>query len=120
MRVYPGRACSAPSRSVNSLLSTRPHRNTLNDTKTQLAGALPRGSRAGIEVIYEDLQYLSVSALALAGLAGLLMLSMWLLDRAYRRIKACRRHRHRPRKPRERTAQRPIRLDGWADVLFIT
>ncbi|KAJ3589981.1 hypothetical protein NHX12_007938 [Muraenolepis orangiensis] len=45
------------------------------------------------EVIYEDLQYLSVSALVLACLAGLLMLSMWLLDRAYRKIKACRRLR---------------------------
>ncbi|CAL8351976.1 unnamed protein product [Lota lota] len=44
------------------------------------------------EVIYEDLQYLSISALVLVCLAGLLMLSMWLLDRAYKKIKACRRH----------------------------
>ncbi|CAL8374822.1 unnamed protein product [Gadus morhua 'NCC'] len=45
------------------------------------------------EVIYEDLQYLSVSALVLFCLAGLLMLSMWLLNRAYKKIKACRRRR---------------------------
>ena len=45
------------------------------------------------EVIYEDLQYLSVSALVLVCLAGLLMLSMWLLNRAYKKIKSCIRHR---------------------------
>lgn len=43
------------------------------------------------EVLYEDLQYLSVSAVALAGIAGLLMLAMWLLDKAYKRIVAWRR-----------------------------
>ncbi|XP_020499185.2 V-set and transmembrane domain-containing protein 5 [Labrus bergylta] len=48
------------------------------------------------EVIYEDLQYLSVSALALACLAGLLMLTMWLLDKAYRKIKAWRRRKQMP------------------------
>lgn len=37
-------------------------------------------------MLYEDLQYLSVSAVGLAGIAGLLMLSMWLLDKVYRRI----------------------------------
>ncbi|KAM4627998.1 V-set and transmembrane domain-containing protein 5 isoform 2-T3 [Polymixia lowei] len=42
------------------------------------------------EVLYEDVQYLSVSALVLACLAGLLMLSMWLLDRAYKKIVAWR------------------------------
>ncbi|XP_039986986.1 V-set and transmembrane domain-containing protein 5 [Xiphias gladius] len=42
------------------------------------------------EVLYEDLQYLSVSALALACLAALLMLAVWLLDKAYRRIVAWR------------------------------
>uniref|UniRef100_UPI003AADD470 V-set and transmembrane domain-containing protein 5 n=1 Tax=Centroberyx gerrardi TaxID=166262 RepID=UPI003AADD470 len=42
------------------------------------------------EVIYEDLQYLSVSAVVLACLAGLLMLAMWLLDKAYRKIVAWR------------------------------
>ncbi|TNN01553.1 hypothetical protein fugu_010935 [Takifugu bimaculatus] len=42
------------------------------------------------EVLYEDLQYLSVSAVALAGIAGLLMLVMWLLDKVYRRIVAWR------------------------------
>ncbi|KAM9359006.1 V-set and transmembrane domain-containing protein 5 [Symphorus nematophorus] len=48
------------------------------------------------EVLYEDLQYLSVSALALACLAGLLMLAMWLLDKAYRKIVAWRRRRQMP------------------------
>ncbi|XP_077467355.1 V-set and transmembrane domain-containing protein 5 [Stigmatopora argus] len=42
------------------------------------------------EVLYEDLQYLSVSALALGCLAALLMLGMWLLNKAYRKIVACR------------------------------
>lgn len=42
------------------------------------------------EVLYEDLQYLSVSAVGLAGIAGLLMVSMWLLDKAYWRIVAWR------------------------------
>lgn len=44
-------------------------------------------------MLYEDLQYLSVSAVGLAGAAGLLMLSMWLLDKVYRRIAAWRRRR---------------------------
>ncbi|XP_077396301.1 V-set and transmembrane domain-containing protein 5 isoform X2 [Festucalex cinctus] len=48
------------------------------------------------EVLYEDLQYLSVSALALACLAALLMLAMWLLDKAYRRIVAWRRRKQMP------------------------
>lgn len=48
------------------------------------------------EVLYEDLQYLSVSALALACVAALLMLSTWLLDRAYRRIVAWRRRKQMP------------------------
>lgn len=48
------------------------------------------------EVLYEDLQYLSVSALALACLAALLMLTMWLLDKAYRKIQAWRRRRQMP------------------------
>lgn len=48
------------------------------------------------EVLYEDLQYLSVSALALACLAGLLMLAMWLLDKAYRKIVAWRRRKQMP------------------------
>lgn len=48
------------------------------------------------EVLYEDLQYLSVSALALACLAGLLMLTMWLLDKAYRKIIAWRRRKQMP------------------------
>lgn len=50
------------------------------------------------EVLYEDLQYLSVSALALACLAGLLMLSMWLLDKTYRTIVAWRRRKQMPGK----------------------
>ncbi|XP_061537837.1 V-set and transmembrane domain-containing protein 5 [Phycodurus eques] len=48
------------------------------------------------EVLYEDLQYLSVSALALACLAGLLMLTMWLLDKAYRKIVAWKRRKQMP------------------------
>ncbi|XP_035536489.1 V-set and transmembrane domain-containing protein 5 [Morone saxatilis] len=48
------------------------------------------------EVLYEDLQYLSVSALVLACLAGLLMLAMWLLNKAYRKIVACRRRKQMP------------------------
>ncbi|KAL0973352.1 hypothetical protein UPYG_G00202350 [Umbra pygmaea] len=40
------------------------------------------------EVLYEDLQYLSVFTAVLATLAGLLMVSMWLTDKAYRQIKA--------------------------------
>lgn len=48
------------------------------------------------EVLYEDLQYLTVSFLALACLAGLLMLAMWLLDKAYKKIMACKRRREMP------------------------
>ncbi|XP_029943307.1 V-set and transmembrane domain-containing protein 5 [Salarias fasciatus] len=48
------------------------------------------------EVLYEDLQYLSVSAVALAGLAGLLMLAMWLLDKLHRKIAAWRRRKQMP------------------------
>ncbi|XP_069004394.1 V-set and transmembrane domain-containing protein 5 [Embiotoca jacksoni] len=48
------------------------------------------------EVLYEDLQYLSVSALVLACFAGLLMLAMWLLDKAYRKIVAWRRRKQMP------------------------
>lgn len=43
------------------------------------------------EVLYEDLQYLSVSALALAAVAALLMLTMWLLNKLYGKIVAWRR-----------------------------
>lgn len=35
-------------------------------------------------MLYEDLQYLSVSAVALAAIAGLLMLCVWLLNKVYR------------------------------------
>ncbi|XP_045929291.1 V-set and transmembrane domain-containing protein 5 [Micropterus dolomieu] len=48
------------------------------------------------EVLYEDLQYLSVSALALACLTGLLMLVMWLLDKVYRKIVAWKRRKEMP------------------------
>lgn len=41
------------------------------------------------EVLYEDLQYLSVSALALGCVAALLMLFMWLLNKLYRHVWAC-------------------------------
>lgn len=50
------------------------------------------------EVLYEDLQYLTVSFLALACLAGLLMLTTWLLDKAYKKIMACKRRREMPGK----------------------
>uniref|UniRef100_A0A8C9ZN01 V-set and transmembrane domain containing 5 n=1 Tax=Sander lucioperca TaxID=283035 RepID=A0A8C9ZN01_SANLU len=50
------------------------------------------------EVLYEDLQYLSVSALALACVAVLLMLATWLLDKAYRKIVAWRRKKEMPGK----------------------
>ncbi|XP_013871384.1 V-set and transmembrane domain-containing protein 5 [Austrofundulus limnaeus] len=48
------------------------------------------------EVLYEDLQYLSVSALVLTGLAGLLMLTMWLLHKACRKFRAWRRRKRMP------------------------
>ncbi|KAG7234900.1 hypothetical protein INR49_003637 [Caranx melampygus] len=48
------------------------------------------------EVLYEDLQYLSVSALALACVAALLMLAVWLLDKAYRKIVAWRHRKQMP------------------------
>nr|XP_020479220.1 V-set and transmembrane domain-containing protein 5 [Monopterus albus] len=48
------------------------------------------------EVLYEDLQYLSITALALACVAFLLILGLWLLDKAYRRIVACRRRKQMP------------------------
>lgn len=50
------------------------------------------------EVLYEDLQYLSVSALALACVAALLMLAVWLLDKAYRKIVAWRQRKQMPGK----------------------
>uniref|UniRef100_A0A3Q4AQB5 V-set and transmembrane domain-containing protein 5 n=1 Tax=Mola mola TaxID=94237 RepID=A0A3Q4AQB5_MOLML len=57
-------------------------------TVTETAGS---SKEAGLvlkvnEVLYEDLQYLSVSAVALTCLAGLLMLTMWMLDKAYKKI----------------------------------
>lgn len=48
------------------------------------------------EVLYEDLQYLSVSALALGCVAALLMLSVWLLDKLYRRVIVWRCKRQMP------------------------
>ncbi|CAB1348078.1 unnamed protein product [Coregonus sp. 'balchen'] len=48
------------------------------------------------EVLYEDFQYLSVFAVVLASLAGFLMVSMWLMDKAYCRIKAWRHRRQMP------------------------
>ncbi|MEQ2316461.1 hypothetical protein AMECASPLE_032743 [Ameca splendens] len=48
------------------------------------------------EVLYEDLQYLSVTALALMCVAGLLMLTSWLLHRACRRIKVWRHRQQMP------------------------
>lgn len=48
------------------------------------------------EVLYEDLQYLSVSVLVLGAIAGLLMVTMWLMDKAYRHLKARRRKQQMP------------------------
>lgn len=48
------------------------------------------------EVLYEDLQYLGVFVTVLGGMAGFLMLSMWLLDKVYRRVKTWRRMRKLP------------------------
>uniref|UniRef100_A0A4W5NT72 Immunoglobulin subtype domain-containing protein n=1 Tax=Hucho hucho TaxID=62062 RepID=A0A4W5NT72_9TELE len=48
------------------------------------------------EVLYEDLQYLAVFAVGLASLAGFLMISMWLMDKVYCRIKAWRQRRQMP------------------------
>ncbi|XP_005796965.2 V-set and transmembrane domain-containing protein 5 [Xiphophorus maculatus] len=48
------------------------------------------------EVLYEDLQYLSVTALALMVAAALLMLAMWLLHRGCRKLRAWRRQRQMP------------------------
>lgn len=44
-------------------------------------------------MLYEDLQYLFVSAVGLAGMTGLLMLFMWLLHKVYRRGVAWRKKR---------------------------
>ncbi|KAJ8256730.1 hypothetical protein COCON_G00188820 [Conger conger] len=48
------------------------------------------------EVLYEDLQYLAVFVTVLGGIAGFLMLSMWLLDKVYRRVKTWRQMRKQP------------------------
>lgn len=58
------------------------------------------------EVLYEDLQYLSVTALALMFVAALLMLAMWLLHKACRRIKAWRRKKQMPE--RDATELQPL------------
>ncbi|XP_061575813.1 V-set and transmembrane domain-containing protein 5 [Cololabis saira] len=48
------------------------------------------------EVLYEDLQYLVIAALALASLAALLMLATWLLHKACRKVKEWRRRKQMP------------------------
>ncbi|CAL1572001.1 unnamed protein product [Knipowitschia caucasica] len=48
------------------------------------------------EVLYEDLQYLSVSALALGCLVALLMFSVWLLDKVYHRVRVWMRRKRMP------------------------
>lgn len=48
------------------------------------------------EVLYEDLQYLSVFVAVLGVLAGLLMVSMWLIDKGYRCVKAWWHKRQTP------------------------
>ncbi|KAK7882131.1 hypothetical protein WMY93_028305 [Mugilogobius chulae] len=48
------------------------------------------------QVLYEDLQYLSISALALGCVVALLMFTMWLMDKLYRRLKAWTRRKRLP------------------------
>ncbi|XP_067103084.1 V-set and transmembrane domain-containing protein 5 isoform X1 [Osmerus mordax] len=48
------------------------------------------------EILYEDLHYLSVSIVVLGVLAGILLLSMWLTEKAYRHLKAQRRKQQMP------------------------
>ncbi|KAM9801547.1 V-set and transmembrane domain-containing protein 5 [Neosynchiropus ocellatus] len=48
------------------------------------------------EVLYEDFQYLAVSALALAAVAGLLMLTVWLIEKLYRKILGWRKRKKMP------------------------
>ncbi|XP_029026676.1 V-set and transmembrane domain-containing protein 5 isoform X2 [Betta splendens] len=48
------------------------------------------------EVLYEDLHYLLITALALAAMAVLSMLSMWLLHKAYKKMVVWRRRRRMP------------------------
>ncbi|XP_014893891.1 V-set and transmembrane domain-containing protein 5 [Poecilia latipinna] len=48
------------------------------------------------EVLYEDLQYLSVTALALMVVAALLALAMWLLHKGCRKLGAWRRQLRMP------------------------
>uniref|UniRef100_A0A3P9LGQ8 Immunoglobulin V-set domain-containing protein n=1 Tax=Oryzias latipes TaxID=8090 RepID=A0A3P9LGQ8_ORYLA len=50
------------------------------------------------EVLYEDLQYLSITALALGVVAALLMLVTWLLHKACMKVKAWRHRRRMPEK----------------------
>ncbi|XP_036393418.1 V-set and transmembrane domain-containing protein 5 [Megalops cyprinoides] len=48
------------------------------------------------EVLYEDLQYLAVFATVLGAMAGFLMVSMWLLDKVYWRVKEWRQRSELP------------------------
>ncbi|KAG7470889.1 hypothetical protein MATL_G00118680 [Megalops atlanticus] len=48
------------------------------------------------EVLYEDLQYLAVFATVLGAIAGFLMVSMWLLDKVYWRVKEWRQRSQLP------------------------
>ncbi|RVE65179.1 hypothetical protein OJAV_G00134040 [Oryzias javanicus] len=48
------------------------------------------------EVLYEDLQYLSITALALGVVAALLMLVTWLLHKACMKVKAWRLRKQMP------------------------
>lgn len=48
------------------------------------------------DVLYEDLQYLAVFVTVLGGIAGFLMLSMWLLDKLYKKVKRWRQMRNEP------------------------
>lgn len=49
-------------------------------------------------MLYEDLQYLSITALALGVVAALLMLVTWLLHKACMKVKAWRQRRRMPGK----------------------
>lgn len=68
-------------------------------------------------MLYEDLQYLSVSAVGLAGIAGLLMLSMWLLDKLYRRVVTWRRRKQKRGKA-ERLRRREREPNRFPELIF--
>uniref|UniRef100_A0A3Q3QRU5 Uncharacterized protein n=1 Tax=Monopterus albus TaxID=43700 RepID=A0A3Q3QRU5_MONAL len=66
-------------------------------TVTETAGS-SKDTGFVLKVNGEWFRYLSITALALACVAFLLILGLWLLDKAYRRIVACRRRKQMPGK----------------------